>query len=124
MRASLTFPTQPQSHIAEDGYGVKILKNFPLDNSKPAEMEFYLVSDRSATLLCSIHTLLTLCGREAEHAVVSQAREVSVGIENGPRYFTGEGTLELEEGALQTAWHVIPPPHPLNPSQYPPTPKN
>ena len=44
VRASLTFPTQSQSHIAEDGYGVK---NFPSDNSKLAEMEFNLMSDRS-----------------------------------------------------------------------------
>ena len=63
-------------------------------------------------------TLLTLCGREAAHAVVSEAGEVGVGIDNGPRYWgTGEGRLELEEGPLQTAWHVHPPasPHPILP---------
>ena len=58
-------------------------------------------------------TLLPLCGREAEHVVVSEAGEVSVGIENGPQYWgTGHGMLELGEGALQTAWRVIPPQHP------------
>jgi len=42
------------------------------------------------------------------HAVVSEAGEVGVGIDNGPRYWgTGEGRLELEEGPLQTAWYVI-----------------
>jgi cyclin C len=92
---------------AEEGYGVK---NFPSDNSKLAEMEFYLVSDLGCDLVVfhPYRTLLTLCGREAAHAVVSEAGEVGVGIDNGPRYWgTGEGRLELEEGPLQTAWHVI-----------------
>lgn len=92
----------------EEGYGVK---NFPSDNSKLAEMEFYLVSDLGCDLIVfhPYRTLLTLCGREAAHAVVSEAGEVGVGIDNGPRYWgTGEGRLELEEGPLQTAWHVIP----------------
>jgi cyclin C len=96
---------------AEEGYGVK---NFPSDNSKLAEMEFYLVSDLGCDLIVfhPYRTLLTLCGREAAHAVVSEAGEVGVGIDNGPRYWgTGEGRLELEEGPLQTAWHVIPHPH-------------
>ena len=75
-------------------------------------MEFYLVSDLECDLVVfhPYRTLLTLCGREAAHAVVSEAGEVGVGIDNGPRYWgTGEGRLELEEGALQTAWYVIPP---------------
>src|SRR6266849_4684539 len=73
-------------------------------------MEFYLVSDLGCELIVFLpyRTLLTLCGREAAHAVVSEAGEVGVGIDNGPRYWgTGEGRLELEEGPLQTAWHVI-----------------
>ena len=88
------------------------MKNFPSDNSKLAEMEFYLVSDLGCDLVVfhPYRTLLTLCGREAAHAVVSEAGEVGVGIDNGPRYWgTGEGRLELEEGPLQTAWHVISP---------------
>jgi cyclin C len=96
---------------AEEGYGVK---NFPSDNSKLAEMEFYLVSDLGCDLVVFLpyRTLLTLCGREAAHAVVSEAGEVGVGIDSGPRYWgTGEGRLELEEGPLQTAWQVITP-HP------------
>jgi cyclin-C len=94
---------------AEEGYGVK---NFPSDNSKLAEMEFYLVSDLGCDLVVFLpyRTLLTLCGREAAHAVVSEAGEVGVGIDSGPRYWgTGEGRLELEEGPLQTAWQVITP---------------
>jgi hypothetical protein len=47
---------------AEDGYRVK---NFPSDNSKLAEMEFYLVSDLECNLAVfhPYRTLLTLCGR-------------------------------------------------------------
>lgn len=115
MRAShLTFLTTIAHSCAEEGYGVK---NFPSDNSKLAEMEFYLVSDLGCDLVVfhPYRTLLTLCGREAAHAVVSEAGEVGVGIDNGPRYWgTGEGKLELEEGPLQTAWHVIPR-HPVIP---------
>jgi hypothetical protein len=106
------------SHKKEEGYGVK---NFPSDNSKLAEMEFYLVSDLECDLVVfhPYRTLLTLCGREAALAVVSEAGEVGVGVDDGPRYWgTGEGRLELEEGPLQTAWHVDPiltlPPLPAN----------
>ena len=91
---------------AEDGYRVK---TFPSDNSKLAEMEFYLVSDLECDLVVfhPYRTLLTLCGRETAHAIVAEAGEVGVGIDNGPRYWgTGEGRLELEEGPLQTAWYV------------------
>jgi cyclin-C len=76
-------------------------------------MEFYLVSDLGCDLVVfhPYRTLLTLCGKEAARTVVSEAGEVGVGIDNGPRYWgTGEGRLELEEGALQTSWHVIIPP--------------
>ncbi|KAI9509098.1 cyclin-like protein [Russula earlei] len=46
--------------------------------------------------------------QEAAHADVSEAGEVGVGIDNGPRYWgSGEGRLELGEGPLQTAWHVV-----------------
>ncbi|KAH9990239.1 cyclin-like protein [Russula compacta] len=93
--------------FAEEGYGVK---NFPSDNSKLAEMEFYLVSDLECDLVVfhPYRTLLTLCGREAAHSVVSEAGEVGVGIDSGPRYWgSGEGRLELEEGPLQTAWFII-----------------
>ncbi|KAH9968051.1 cyclin-like protein [Russula dissimulans] len=93
--------------FSQEGYGIK---NFPSDNSKLAEMEFYLVSDLECDLIVfhPYRTLLTLCGKEAAQAVVSEAGEVGVGIDNGPRYWgTGEGRLELEEGPLQTAWFII-----------------
>jgi len=79
-------------------------------------MEFYLVSDLECDLVVfhPYRTLLTLCGREAALPVISEAGEVGVGVDDGPRYWgTGEGRLELEEGPLQTAWHVDRPhPHP------------
>jgi cyclin C len=110
-----------QSHCTreEEGYGVK---NFPSDNSKLAEMEFYLVSDLECDLVVfhPYRTLLTLCGREAAIAIISEAGEVGVGVDDGPRYWgSGEGRLELEEGPLQTAWHVNPPSFPLSPLLYP-----
>jgi cyclin-C len=95
-----------QTLSAEEGYGIK---NFPSDNSKLAEMEFYLVSDLECDLVVfhPYRTLLTLCGKETAHVFVAEAGEVGVGIDNGLRYWgTGEGRLELEEGPLQTAWHV------------------
>ena len=74
-------------------------------------MEFYLVSDLECDLVVfhPYRTLLTLCGRETAYAFDTEAGEVGVGIDNGPRYWgTGEGRLELEEGPLQTAWYVSP----------------
>ncbi|KAH9167037.1 cyclin-like protein [Lactarius sanguifluus] len=93
--------------FSQEGYGVK---NFPSDNSKLAEMEFYLVSDLECDLVVfhPYRTLLTLCGRESACALDTEAGEVGVGIDSGPRYWgTGEGRLELEEGPLQTAWFII-----------------
>jgi cyclin C len=68
------------------------------------------VSDLECDLIVfhPYRTLLTLCGREGAHALISEAGEVGVGVDNGPRYWgTGEGRLELEEGPLQTAWYVV-----------------
>lgn len=93
--------------FSQEGYGVK---NFPSDNSKLAEMEFYLVSDLECDLVVfhPYRTLLTLCGRESACVLDTEAGEVGVGIDSGPRYWgTGEGRLELEEGPLQTAWFII-----------------
>ncbi|KAH9974338.1 cyclin-like protein [Lactifluus volemus] len=75
--------------FSQEGYGIK---NFPSDNSKLAEMEFYLVSDLECDLVVfhPYRTLLTLCGKETAHAFVAEA-----------------GRLELEEGPLQTAWFII-----------------
>ena len=88
---------------AGEEYGVK---SFPSDNSKLAEMEFYLVDDLECDLIVfhPYRTLMTLCGKEGSTvAVDSEAGELGVGMQD--RFWgTGEGRLELQEGAVQTAW--------------------
>ncbi|KAE9393130.1 C/H/G cyclin [Gymnopus androsaceus JB14] len=83
---------------------------FPSDNSKLAEMEFYLVDDLECDLVVfhPYRTLLALCRKDAE--VEAEAGELGTGIgaEDGPKYWgSGRGKLELSEGALQTAWFII-----------------
>ena len=53
-------------------------------------------------------TLMALCGKEGQIAVRdAEAGEMGTGIDDGPRYWgTGEGKLELNEGAVQLAWYV------------------
>ena len=89
-------------------YGVK---TFPSDNSKLAEMEFYLVDDLECdlTVFHPYRTLMTLCSKEGGDVSEAEVGEVGVGIDNGPRYWgTGEGRLEMHEGALQMAWYDPP----------------
>jgi hypothetical protein len=52
---------------------------------------------------------MTLCRKEgASDDADTEAGEVGVGIDSGPRYWgTGEGQLELQEGALQMAWYAF-----------------
>ncbi|KAI0071493.1 cyclin-like protein [Panus rudis PR-1116 ss-1] len=94
-------------HSDED-YGVK---TFPSDNSKLAEMEFYLVDDLECDLIVfhPYRTLMTLCGKEGQATLrEAEAGEMGVGIDDGPRYWgTGEGKLELHEAAIQLAWFII-----------------
>ncbi|KAL0058138.1 RNA polymerase II holoenzyme cyclin-like subunit [Marasmius tenuissimus] len=95
-------------------YGVK---NFPSDNTKLAEMEFYLVDDLECDLVIfhPYRTLLALCKKEDTSGVQSliaeaEAGEVGAGVaeDDGPRYWGLDGAkLELSEGALQTAWFII-----------------
>lgn len=91
------------------------MKSFPTDNTKLAEMEFYLVDDLECDLVIfhPYRTLLALCKNEVGSAgstpqsPETEAGEVGVGLalEDGARYWgTGSGQLELSEGALQTAW--------------------
>ncbi|KAJ7182619.1 cyclin-like protein [Mycena crocata] len=109
---------QDARHIfGQEPYGVK---NFPSDNSKLAEMEFYLVDDLECdlTVFHPYRTLLALCksvdGSE-EHASAAlaheeEAGEVGVGIaaDDGTRYWgTGDGQLELPQNGLQTAWFIV-----------------
>ncbi|KAJ7721355.1 cyclin-like protein [Mycena maculata] len=100
--------------FSQDHYGVK---NFPSDNSKLAEMEFYLVDDLECdlTVFHPYRTLLALCksdegAQDASPADEEEAGEVGVGLtpDDGPRYWgTGDGQLELPPNGLQTAWFIV-----------------
>lgn len=74
-------------------------------------MEFYLVDDLGCDLVVfhPYRTLMALCGKEGQIAVRdAEAGEMGTGIDDGPRYWgTGEGKLELHEGAVQLAWYVM-----------------
>ncbi|KAF5363253.1 hypothetical protein D9756_001013 [Leucocoprinus leucothites] len=127
-----TVISEARSLFSQDMYGIK---NFPTDNSKLAEMEFYLVDDLECdlTVFHPYRTLLTLCKKESEldtsatpaeegeagelgstgfstghHSSGAGNLGVGIGADEGPRYWgTGEGKLELSTGALQTAWFII-----------------
>ncbi|KAJ4473573.1 cyclin-like protein [Lentinula aciculospora] len=106
--------------FSQEQYNVK---HFPSDNHKLAEMEFYLVDDLDCDLIVfhPYRTLLALCKKDSSSSPASGSHSISptdeaeagelgtgIGIEDGPRYWgTGEGKLELSEGALQTAWFII-----------------
>lgn len=89
------------------------INTFPSDNSKLAEMEFYLIDDLECdlTIFHPYRTLLTLCGKEGDSglenedgSIEAEAGEVSASGDD-PRYWgTGQGKLELPEPALQMAW--------------------
>ncbi|THV01212.1 hypothetical protein K435DRAFT_655830 [Dendrothele bispora CBS 962.96] len=105
---------QEARHVfGQDQYNVK---NFPSDNTKLAEMEFYLVDDLECdlTVFHPYRTLLALCKKETLQFGVGgdllDAGDLGVGMgpDDGPRYWgTGEGRLELSENALQMAWFII-----------------
>ena len=91
---------------SDENYGVKSL---PSDNSKLAEMEFYLVDDLECDLIVfhPYRTLMTLCRNEGSEYDDAEAGELGVGIDTGTRYWgTGDGQLELQEGAMQMAWYI------------------
>lgn len=97
--ARLFFSQQP--------YGVKY---FPSDNSKLAEMEFYLVADLECdlTVFHPYRTLLSICKRESSNDSQTEAGEVGVGVDDGPRFWgSGDGQLELPDDAFQLAWSII-----------------
>ena len=94
--------------VAEQPFGVK---SFPSDNSKLAEMEFYLVADLECdlTVFHPYRTLTALCKKESANDSMTEAGEVGAEVDDGPRYWgTGEGQLELSDDALQLAWWGIP----------------
>ncbi|KDQ65171.1 hypothetical protein JAAARDRAFT_117818 [Jaapia argillacea MUCL 33604] len=100
--------------FSQEMYGIK---TFPSDTSKLAEMEFYLVDDLECdlTIFHPYRTLMTLCYKEGSNVGAGggadgniEAGELGAGIDDGQRYWgTGEGRLELHEGALQMAWFII-----------------
>ncbi|KAJ2924248.1 hypothetical protein H1R20_g12839, partial [Candolleomyces eurysporus] len=96
-------------------YGIK---TFPSDNSKLAEMEFYLVDDLECDMVVyhPYRTLLALCkkeasnGEEGEEGEAEEAGELGTGIgaEDGPSFWgSGHGKLVLSEEAFQTTWSII-----------------
>lgn len=95
--------------MIDESYGIK---QFPSDNSKLAEMEFYLVDDLECdlTVFHPYRTLLALCRKEGSASTPeeqTEAGEVGVGVgeDEGPRYWgSGDGQLELQEAGLQMAW--------------------
>ncbi|EJD05692.1 cyclin-like protein [Fomitiporia mediterranea MF3/22] len=95
-------------HIAE--YNVR---HFPTENSKLAEMEFYLVDDLECDLLVfhPYRTLMALVkdASQAEQSLEEkEAGELGAGIDDGPRYWgTGEGKLDMHTGGIQNAWFLI-----------------
>ncbi|EPQ59791.1 cyclin-like protein [Gloeophyllum trabeum ATCC 11539] len=100
--------SEARSVFSQDMYGIK---TFPSDNSKLAEMEFYLVDDLECdmTIFHPYRTLMTLCCKEGSSSDFdTEAGELGVGVNDGPRYWgTGEGKLELPGPALQMAWFII-----------------
>ena len=89
----------------EQPFGVK---TFPSDNSKLAEMEFYLVADLECdlTVFHPYRTLMALCKKESTNESTTEAGEVGAEVDDGPRYWgMGEGQLELSNDALQLAWY-------------------
>ncbi|KZS97214.1 C/H/G cyclin [Sistotremastrum niveocremeum HHB9708] len=88
------------------------LKQFPSDNSKLAEMEFYLLDDLECdlTVYHPYRTLLAMCGKDNPPVPEDDAEAGELGKpqHDGPRYWgTGIGKLDLEEGAIQMAWFVV-----------------
>ncbi|KAI0637592.1 cyclin-like protein [Trametes polyzona] len=83
--------------IFGEDYGIK---TFPSDNSKLAEMEFYLVDelDCDLTVFHPYRTLMTLCGKRACPASEAEAGETDDGR---------DGKMPLGDVAVQTAWFII-----------------
>lgn len=107
---------EARSLFSQDRYGVK---NFPSDNTKLAEMEFYLLDDLECdlTVFNPYRPLLAFCRKEGTQQRTQntwlpemEIGEVGVAVDSqdAERYWgNGEGQLELNEGALQLAWFII-----------------
>ncbi|KAL5490170.1 SSN8 [Sanghuangporus weigelae] len=89
------------------------VRHFPTENSKLAEMEFYLVDELECDLVVfhPYRTLMTLVkdASQVEQLMEEkEAGELGAGIEDGPRYWgTGQGRLDLPIRAIQDAWFLI-----------------
>lgn len=92
------------------------IRYFPAEQTKLAEMEFYLVDDLDCDLVV-FHPYRTLLALVRDTSTSSssnsttaqeeerEAGEVGVGVDDGPRYWgSGEGRLVLNSAAIQNAW--------------------
>lgn len=88
-------------------YGIK---HFPTDNSKLAEMEFYLVDDLECDLIVfhpyrTLVALVNELGSSDQSNLEKEAGELGTGIGDGRRFWgSGEGRLDLPAGGIQNAW--------------------
>ncbi|KAJ8506883.1 hypothetical protein ONZ45_g10650 [Pleurotus djamor] len=104
--------TEARIVFSQDIYGCK---TFPSDNSKLAEMEFYLVDDLECDLVVfhPYRTLLTLCKKEGDSSQEEEEGEAGelgagIGMDDGPKYWgSTKDQLQVKDGALQTAWFII-----------------
>jgi len=87
-------------------------KNITADNSKLAEMEFYLVEDLECDLVV-FHPYRSLMALVKDQATANGLRtaperesgELGFGVEDGEKYWgTQESKLSLHAGDLQIAW--------------------
>ncbi|KAG8865323.1 RNA polymerase II holoenzyme cyclin-like subunit [Tulasnella sp. 330] len=87
------------------GYGIK---TFPTDNTKLAEMEFYLLEDLEFHLVI-FHPYRSLAAVAGRFAITDSAEAGEVGAEpDEERYWgSGEGRMDFENGCVQMAWFVI-----------------
>lgn len=85
------------------GYGIK---TFPTDNTKLAEMEFYLLEDLEFHLVIfhPYRSLAAVAGRVAV-SDLAEAGEVGAAEPDEERYWgTGEGKMDFDNGCVQMAW--------------------
>ncbi|KAF8665674.1 hypothetical protein AX16_000127 [Volvariella volvacea WC 439] len=108
-----TVLSEARSLFSQEQYNVR---NFTSENTRLAEMEFYLVDDLECdlTVFHPYRTLVALC-KEGNKTASEESEEgetddlgIGVGVADGPRYWgTGQGQLELAPGGLQHAWFII-----------------
>ena len=84
--------------------------SFPADNTKLAEMEFYLVNDLECDLVVfhPYRTLMTLVTDSCRSGtdMEREAGELGAGLTDAKYWGTGEAKLVLQTGGIQMAWCV------------------